>query len=333
MNKSTKKEIQRLVESELEKALLEEGLTDWLKKGVQAATSAWNTIKGKLSAAADRVQQILQQKLQQVKQLYPQALQQYKEIKALEAQAGQKMPVDNVMKIAMQLPAEGKAAIAEVQAERNAVQNAAQKLNVPNQKQQQQAQATAQEAYAVYATTLLSETASRYEKQNKQALNEQKLLTEVDPFGVVGLGLGIIGGLPLLLKGLYKFASFLKMQKTAEFFKKVYTVAHHLEEKAIDYIVPDKLSYLYYKQKYSMTRTKGQAPPLPYQEYVKSDVRKKVEKQMYTIMLIPFLLHGVSAVAHAGLSLIGAAEGAATTVKAVEIGKEIMTLAGQATKA
>lgn len=62
MNNPTKKEIQRLIESKLEKALIEEGLTDWLKKGVQAASSAWNTIKDKLSVAANRVQQILQQK-------------------------------------------------------------------------------------------------------------------------------------------------------------------------------------------------------------------------------------------------------------------------------
>lgn len=259
-------------------------------------------------------------------------MQQYKEIKALEAQVGQKMPIDNILQLAMQLPAEGKEAIAEVQAEKNAVQNAAQKLNVTNQKQQPQ-QTTAQEAYAAYVTTLFLETANRYEKENKKALNERKILTEVEPFGVVGLGLGLIEGLPLLLKGLYKFAAFLKMQKTTEFFKKVYTVAHHLEEKAVDYIVPDKLSYLYYKQKYTMTREKGQAPPLPFQEYIKSDVRKKVEKQMYTIILIPFLLHGISSVAHAVFSLIGTAESAATTVKAIEIGDKIMILAGEAANA
>jgi hypothetical protein len=326
MSNISKKDMERLIESEVDKALLDENLGDWLKRGVQAVSSAWEAAKGKLTGAAKNVKTVLQQKLAQVKQAYPQALQQYKELKAIEAQSGEKLPADKTIQIAQQLPESGKAAIAEVQGEQQAVQGAASQIN-------QQAQSQAQEAYVVYATELLEETSRQYETSNKQYLSESGLLKEIDPFGVVGLGLGAIGGLPMLVKGLYKFAKFLKLTQTAALLEKVHHVLHQVEEKAIDYIVPDKLSYMWYKKKYGITRAVGQAPALPYEEYKKSAVRKKVEKQIYVILLIPFLLSGITAVSHAGASLIGAAEGTATTVKAVEIGNEILALASSFGKA
>lgn len=316
--------IEKLIEEEVESALLEEGIADWIKKGVQAATGAWEKIKGRLAGAVNNMKAVLQQKFQQASQAYPQVVQQYQALKALEGQAGEKFPVDNVMKQAQELPAAAKAAIAETQGEKQAVASAAGEVQAAEPTQ-------AQEAYADFTASLLEESVKRYKvaqrKSLKEAKEEERELNELGVTGVVGLGLGVVGGVPLLIKGLYKLAGFFKLTKTADFLKKAYNVAHHIEEKVVDYIIPDRLSYIVYKQWYSAVVKQDRQAIMSFEDYRNSKVRKQVERKVYIVLLLPFLVHGIHGMAHAGLNMLGAAEGAASTVKAVEIGQEVIEVA------
>ena len=60
---------------------------------------------------------------------------------------------------------------------------------------------------------------------------------------VVGIILALIGGIPMLINGLHRLAKKMQLTKTAGMFAHMHHIAHNFENKAIDWVVPDILSY------------------------------------------------------------------------------------------
>jgi hypothetical protein len=263
-------------------------------------------------------------KMGELAQAFPQAQQEFAQLKQIESQSGEKLPVTPMLKMAAGLPALVKSAKQEIASDTSASQQLAKQSPAPADPQAQQAQ----EAYVRFIGDLLSETTKAARKSELKALNEAST-QQLNEFGVTaaaGITLGAIGGVPLLLKGLYKLAAFLKMPKTSQAFQHAYHVAHHFEEKVIDYAVPDNLSYLWYKGQQKVVTKDGSAV-MSLEEYKASDIKKKVEMRIYKIALVYFMIHGIHGAMEAGISLLGGAEAAASTVKAVEIGVEVIEVA------
>jgi hypothetical protein len=167
-------------------------------------------------------------------------------------------------------------------------------------------------------------------------------LDEVSGFEIVGLGLAMVGGIPMLLKGLYKVARLLKMERAAERLEKMYHAAHHFEEGFVDFVVPDRVSYVIYTkyqeaknpQKVANYKIWAADPDtglgkkigagqriLSPEEYAGSKEKKKLEKGLYVVMLTPWLINGLLALKHFVSNVISWAEAGATAVKGVEAGE------------
>jgi len=167
----------------------------------------------------------------------------------------------------------------------------------------------------------------------------RRRLDEVGVFEVVGLGLGLIGGIPLALKSLYKIAKLFKMGGAADFLKSMYEKAHHMEQGFVNFVIPDKISYAIYT-KYNEVRHPEKvanykvwaAEPeselskrisqdkriLSPGEYEGSETKERLEKGLYILLLTPWLINGIVALKNFVSNVINWAEGAATAVKGVE---------------
>lgn len=154
---------------------------------------------------------------------------------------------------------------------------------------------------------------------------------------VMGVGLAIMGGLPMLFKGLHKLANVLHAERCAEMFEKAYHVVHHFEEKTIDLVVPDKLSYFVYGVlwKRGLKLSKHHLEFLDFQ-LGKEHAMQKTQGLIYKAILIYFAWNGLQGMLHAGASLLGFVEGTATTVKGIELARgatEIATIVRAGTTA
>lgn len=166
----------------------------------------------------------------------------------------------------------------------------------------------------------------------KQQLNEFAVGS------AVGIGLAVLGGLPMLFAGLAKVAKLLRAKKLAHLFEHAYHVTHLFELKTINAVIPNKLSYAVYKMlhKRGLKFANEKTDLLTYDEYVndvdESDALHKVNGLVYKSVLIYFAFNGISGVLHAGASLLGVVEGAATTVKGIELARGAMEIAALASK-
>ena len=172
--------------------------------------------------------------------------------------------------------------------------------------------------------------------------NVEKSLLNESLIGLTGVGLAALGFLPMLFAGLKKIATWLKCPKIAESMEKAEHFFHKIEEKVIDYVVPDKFSYKVYLAlqdtpfssglKLSAgddiisfedyTSDRGAAYEKPGKENKHSrSVRSKVDGLIYKGLLIFFLWEGIQGVLHSGASLLGIVEGSASAVKGVELAK------------
>ena len=162
--------------------------------------------------------------------------------------------------------------------------------------------------------------------RDKKYTSQKKSLNELGITAVAGVGLAIMGGLPMLFSGLKKLAQMLGATGLVEVFEKARHVTHAFEEKVIDYIVPDLLSYQVYKflNSRGFHVTKNQ-DLLSYEDYKldadKSGARKKTDGLIYKVILIYFAIQGLVGVLKSGLSLLGFVEGGATAVKGAELAK------------
>jgi hypothetical protein len=166
----------------------------------------------------------------------------------------------------------------------------------------------------------------------------QGLVTEFGLSGTLGVGLAVLGGLPMLFAGLHKLAKVLHAEKLAHLFHKAEHLTHALEVKVINTVVPNKLSYFAYKFLHNkgLRFSDEKKDHLEFDEYVNdvdgSHAMKRVNGLLYKALLIYFAFNGLASVLHAGASLIGFVEGAATTVKGVELARGAMEIAALTSK-
>lgn len=155
---------------------------------------------------------------------------------------------------------------------------------------------------------------------------KEQLTEDFGASTVLGLGLAIMGGLPLLFKGLHKLAHVLGAEGASHMFEKAEHVTHAFEQKVIDFAMPDRLAYAVYMSlwKTGIKLTKGDEPL--------NEIEIKAEKEgiealkhckglVYKALLIYFAIQGLIGVLHAGASLLGFVEGTATSIKGVELAR------------
>jgi hypothetical protein len=176
---------------------------------------------------------------------------------------------------------------------------------------------------------ILNESKYVSTKTKQERLNED--------FGIIsgiGVGLALLGGIPMLFKGLHKLASVLGAHRTAELFGKAEKIAHHFERDVIDLVIPDKLSYFIYKHlktNFKHFSTLSKKKMLTLEEFqLNSDhsgAMRKIQTGIFKTVLIAFAMAGFVGALKAGASLLGAVEGGATTVKGVELAQGAKELA------
>jgi|GEM_PF-2726673 len=292
--------LRQIIQEEIErKYLLEEGLWDDVKDGVKKLS---NYVSEKFKSAAAEWASTINEKIKALSQKSADLDLVMSAIKQGMAESGESLPLNDTLKIAKSLNKD--AAMAAVQEDlEGPVKDAAKKLQTGK---------GLGEAYSILAT-------NEYTRQ-------QKILKEMGPETLFGFGLAIVGGMPLLFKGLMKLAQYLKAPKAATLFEKAEHVAHAFEEKVVDYIIPDRLSYEIYKflnKKGYHVSSKQEL--LSYEDFKidsdKTGARKKTEGLVYKALLIYFAINGLVGVLKAGASLLGFVEGGATAVKGVELAR------------
>ena len=171
-------------------------------------------------------------------------------------------------------------------------------------------------------------------------LEVEKTLLRESLVGLAGIGLAAMGFLPMLFSALKKIASWLKCPKIASAMEKSEHFFHALEEKVIDFIVPDKFSYKVYLalqktpfssglklsagddiisfEDYTSDKAKAYEKPGKESKHPRS-VRSKVDGLIYKGLLVFFLWEGIRGVLHSGASMLGILEGSASAVKGVEL--------------
>ncbi len=287
--------LRRIIEEELIRDyIIREGLWDDVKSGVKKLSKM---VTEKFKEVALEWAATIKEKISQLAKVPDEVLKVIEALKGAMQETKESLPMDDTLKMAKEIGAISK---------EEALQAAQSDLEGP-------VHATAESLAESYI--LLSD---------RSYLSETRRLNEGGVLGVLGISLGIIGGIPLLLKGLEKLSRYLKAEKTANLFKKAHHVAHAFEEKVIDYAIPDRLSYAIYKKLFDkQILLSSGTEALSFEAYKSGTdkAREKTESLMYKAMLIYFAIQGFFAVLHAGASMLGFVEGTATTVKGIELAK------------
>lgn len=159
-------------------------------------------------------------------------------------------------------------------------------------------------------------------------------LSEAGLTSAIGVGLAVLSGVPMLFGFLAKASKRVGAERLSAFFDKVYHVTHHAEERVVDTVIPDKLSYIVYAYLWKRgIKLSDKLVEFPAYKTGEGGAKKKVKSTIYSALLIYLAWSGLKAAAHAGVSLLGAAEGAATAVKGTEIARAGISLAQAASSA
>lgn len=315
----TEAQIRRITQEEVALYMLEEGMWDDVKNG---AARLKKLVTQKFGKVAAKWGTAIKEKAQALSKLPPEIEQGIQALKYGMKESGESIKLDDTLKAAKELGqfnAEKANEVAQADLE-GPVHDMAAKM--------QQGGTTAE---AKYQGAVFSALLEGVDGQPEQ-LNE---------FGVTaaaGVGLAVLGGLPMLFKGLEKLAHALHADKLAHLFGKAEHVCHAVEVGAINAVVPNKLSYAAYKflHKRGLEFHGEGGETVSFEDYVNdtdhSHAMKKVNGLLYKALLVYFAFSGLSGVLHAGASLIGFVEGAATTVKGVELARGAMEIAALAGK-
>lgn len=313
----TEARLRQIIFDELvEQYMIQEGLWDDVKSGVkklsdfvtrqfkQVAASWAKTITqalGKLGEIPDAAKQILQV------------------LKQAMAQTGESFKLDAGLQAAQELGKLGSdGALAVVQRD----------LEGPVHEKAKAAEVKGEGKYLPSIYAVLNERS--YLQVPRERLNEDLGVTSV-----LGIALAVMGGLPMLFKGLTKLAEVLGAHGAAQLFEKAEKVTHHFEQKVVDFTMPFKLAYMVYLGLWKMgiKLTKGDEPLNEIEIKAEKDgveAIKKAKGLVYKTLLIYFALQGIAGVLKAGASLLGFVEGTATTIKGVELARgaeEVIKLA------
>ena len=303
----SEQQIRAIIYEELvRQQLLEEGIWDDVKDGVKKLSAK---VTAKFKSMAAEWASVIKEKIDSATKTPDNVKVMIAALKAAMAETGESIELNDELKLAKTL---GKTDALTMATEdfQGGVHDAAAKL---------QSGENVAEIYSVLS--------------NKEYIRPRQSLQEMGVITVAGLGLAFVGGMPMLFKGLAALAKFLHAEKLSAIFKKAEHVFHHLEEKVVDWMIPDKLAYAIYK----WLGKKGfhvykQGADLSFEDF-KSDAdgshaNKPSEGLMYKALLVFFALNGISGILHAGASLLGFVEGTATAVKGYELAKGAQAVAG-----
>lgn len=314
----TEAQIRRIAQEEVVLQLLEEGMWDDVRGGAAKLKQVVTRHFGKVAA---KWGQAIQEKIGKLK--VPDEIKVAMEaIKVGMKETGESLQLDDTLKSAKDLGSITKdQALAAAQAD----------LEGPVHDLAAKTQSSGTKSESRYYAQIYSVLIETPETTNG-------LVTEFGLSGALGVGLAVLGGMPMLFAGLHKLAKFLHAEKLAHLFHKAEHLSHALEVKVINSVVPNKLSYVAYKflHKKGLKFTDEVKDHLEYDEYVNdedgSHAMKRVNGLLYKALLIYFAFNGLASVLHAGASLIGFVEGAATTVKGVELARGAMEIAALTSK-
>lgn len=285
------------IRTQLELTIVQEGLWDGLKDGVKKL-SGWVT-KQFASLAAGWAEEI-GNKIGESSQAKQEATEIWNALQQGMKETGETFKLDKTLAAAKSLGQQGDGAIGVVDQDMSS--GVKDKVEQENVKQE-----------GKYLPSI-------YLALNEDISAPQKLTEDFGVSAALGVGLAVMGGLPLLFKGLGKLATALGATQTAEIMHKAEHVTHAFEQKTIDFVMPDALAYAVYKilQKNGLKITDN---VLSNQDFKKSDALPKVKNLIYKAVLIYFAINGVVGAMKAGISLLGFVEGTATTVKGIELAK------------
>ncbi len=304
----TEAQLRKIIFEELvESYLIQEGLWDDVKFGVKKL-SAYVTKQFK-SVAASWAKAITQA-VGKLTEIPAEAKAILQVLKQAMQQTGESFQMDEGLLAAKELGKLGSdGALAIVQ----------QDLEGPVHEKAKAAEMKGEGKYLPGIYAVLSE--KKYTQIPQQALNEDFGIT-----AVLGAGLAVMGGLPLLFKGLHKLAEVLGAHGAAELFLKAEKVTHHFEQKVVDFAMPFRLAYAVYLGLWKMgvKLTKGDEPLNEIEIKAEDEGIKAIahcKGLVYKVLLIYFAIQGIAGVLKAGASLLGFVEGGATTIKGIELAR------------
>lgn len=347
-----KESIERLIEEEIDLALIEEGMVDWVKEklsGAGAAVAAgWEKIAAQARKVFGGLTNQLSAMVQKLQTAQPKANAEYQQVvSAMQQGGGSAKAVPGyaeAMALSKVAPALSQEAAADKQQAVAAVQQAGQQSAPTTQGQTQATEAFVRDLGVM--SLILREAVEEAELDEvlaESALLMEEPLDEAGVMGVIGIALAtpklIMWTTGLLSKLAGKFKSE-KAQKVSEALKKAGHWVHHAEESLIDKAIPNKAAYLYYKAKTGAKKKLGIAgrsekqagvQTLSQEEFAENKkVRMITKLQMHKIMLLPFLIVGLTHIFHALHSVFSAADALATVAKTAEVGGELSSIASEA---
>ena len=303
----TEKYLRKIIYDELvQQYLIKEGTWDDVKSGAQKL-SAYVTKQFKSVAASWA--KLIANRISKVSEVPEEAKKILQVLKSAMQQTGESFQMDDALKSAKEFGKVGAQGVSIVQKD----------LEGPVHEKAKAAQVKSEGKYlsSIYAT--LSE--HELPDIKKQALNE-----DLGVSAVLGISLAIMGGLPMLFKGLHKLASVLGAESSAQLFERAEHVTHHFEQKVVDFAMPFKLAYAVYLGlwKLGIKLTEGDEPLNEIEIKAEDDGKKAIVKckgLVYKTLLIYFAIQGIAGALKAGASLLGFVEGSATTIKGVELAR------------
>jgi hypothetical protein len=317
-NKSilTEAQVRKIIAEEVELYLINEGMWDSVKAGISKIVQY--VTKQFKSAAADWAKTI-KEKLSSIK-IPDEAKKILQVLKKAMADTGASFELDDTLKAAKQLGAMGTEGIL------NSVEE---DLEGPVMQKAEQANTKAEGKYLTGLYVVLAEHKFLEETTPRRQLKE-----EVEEFGItsiLGAGLAVMGGLPLLFKGLHHLAKALGATKTAKIMHTAEHVCHAFESKVINFVMPDILAYGVYQGLWNIGIKLTTGEKLLTRKELKASkegkpVLEKAKSLIYKVLLIYFAINGLMGVLKAGASLLGFVEGSATTVKGVELARGAMEI-------
>ncbi len=303
----TEENLRKIIYDELvQQYLIKEGMWDDVQQGAKKLASY---VTKQFKSVAVTWAKLIADRISKVSEVPEEAKKILQVLKLAMQQTGESFQMDDALKSAKEFGKVGAQGVSIVQKD----------LEGPVHEKAKAAQVKSEGRYLSNIYTILSE----HDLPNieKLTLNE-----DLGASAVLGIGLAIMGGLPMLFKGLHKLAAALGAESSAQLFERAEHVTHHFEQKVVDFAMPFKLAYAVYLGlwKLGIKLTEGNEPLNEIEIKAEDEGKKAIVKckgLVYKTLLIYFAIQGVAGALKAGASLLGFVEGSATTIKGVELAR------------
>jgi hypothetical protein len=144
-------------------------------------------------------------------------------------------------------------------------------------------------------------------------LENKKQINEIISIATIGTGFAILNGLPKIFQVLSKLAKYVGANSISEMLQKASDIVEGIEEKSVQFVVPNKLAYATYAGLWKAD-AKLTKEYMKFEEFVSSDEGKKAaaacKKMMYKTLFVFFAFDGLSGTLEAGATLLEFVENA-----------------------